>query len=402
VEYHAGRVHRPATLDELRDVVASARRIRALGTGHSFNRLTDSPGELVSLAGLPSTVDIDPARSRATVAAGMRYGELAVRLHEAGYALANLASLPHIGVAGAVSTGTHGSGVGLPGLASAVAAIELVRPDGDLRTVARGDDDFPGSVVGLGALGIVTRLTLDLVPAFEVRQLVHEDLPYGHLDEVLASAYSVSLFTDWRAPRFVQVWRKCRADEPDAWDPPPYWLRGTPADRPRHPVPGLPPEHCTEQLGRPGPWYDRLPHFRLAHTPSSGAELQSEYLVGRPDGTAALAALDRIRGRIAPVLQVCEVRAVAADDLWLSMASDRDSVAFHFTWVPDADAVTPVIEAVEEALDPFAARPHWGKLFRLDPATLAARYERYDDFRALRRRVDPDGTFGNEFLETYL
>jgi len=318
----------------------------------------------------------------------MRYGEVAVRLHEAGYALPNLASLPHIAVAGAVATGTHGSGVRLGSLASAVAAVEIVGPDGSLRTVARGDADFPGSVVGLGALGIVTRLTLDLVPAFEVRQLVYDDVPFGPLDELLGGAYSVSLFTDWRASRFSQVWHKLLPDQPSV-------LVGLAADGPRHPVPGMPPEHCTAQLGQPGPWYDRLPHFRLAYTPSAGNELQSEYLVSTVDGDAALAALDRIRDTIAPVLLVCEVRAVAADDAWLSLAYGRDSVAFHFTWVPDAGRVAPVVTAIEDALEPFAPRPHWGKVYRLDPS---ARYERYGDFRALRRRVDPDGKFGNEYL----
>ncbi len=364
--------------------MANARFIRAVGTGHTFNRLTDSPGDLVSLADLPSTVDIHG--SRATVAAGLRYGEVAVRLYEAGYALPNLASLPHIAVAGAVATGTHGSGVRLGGLATCVAAVELVGPDGSLRTVARGEPDFPGSVVALGAVGIVTRLTLDLVPAFEVRQLVHDDVPFGPLGDLLGSGYSVSLFTDWRASRFTQVWRKLVDDSPFPYPP---------ADGPRHPVPGMPPEHCTGQLGVPGPWYDRLPHFRLGYTPSAGDELQSEYLVSTVDGDAALAALDRIRDTIAPVLLVCEVRAVAADEAWLSMAYRRDSVAFHFTWVPDVDRVAPVVYAIEDALAPFAPRPHWGKVYRLDPA---ARYERYADFRALCRRVDPDGKFGNEYL----
>ena len=400
IEYRAARVHRPESIDELRRIVAAAPRIRALGTGHSFNRFTDSPGELVSLAALPSTVDIRDGR--ATVPAGMRYGDLVVRLDEAGYALAALASLPHISVAGAVATGTHGSGTRTASLSAAVAALDIVGPDGSVRTLARGDADFAGSVVALGALGIVTRLTLDLVPAFAVRQYVYDTLPYGHLDEVLDSAYSVSLFTDWTAPRFTQVWRKCRTDEPDAWATPPEWLRATPADGPRHPVPGQPGATCTEQLGRPGPWYARLPHFRLEFTPSTGAEVQSEYLLPRVHAVDAIGALDRIRDRIAPVLQVCEVRSVARDDLWLSPCYGRETLGLHFTWTPDEDAVTPVVAAVEEALAPYEPRPHWGKLFTLDPATVAARYERYGDFRALRARMDPDGTFGNDLLDAYL
>jgi alditol oxidase len=395
VEYRAVRVHLPESVDELRRLVGGARRVRALGTGHSFNRIADTTGDLVSLAALPSTVDI--GRGAATVPAGMRYGELAVRLHAAGYALPNLASLPHLSVAGAVATGTHGSGTGTGGLGTSVSALELVGPDGTLRTVRRGDPDFPGSVVALGALGIVTRLTLDLVPAYEVAQYVHDDVPYEHLDAALRSGYSVSCFTDWTASRFTQVWRKCRTDLPD-----PGWSVGVPADGPRHPIRGLPGGHCTEQLGRPGPWYARLPHFRLEFTPSHGDELQSEYLLGLADAADALAALDAVRDRLAPVALVSELRAVAADELWLSPGYRRDTLAIHFTWRPEPDAVYPAIAAVEEALAPYAPRPHWGKLARLDPATVAATYDRYDDFRALVHRCDPDGKFGNEFLDAYL
>ena len=392
VTYRAERLYRPESLDELRHLVAGQRRIRALGTGHTFNRLSDSD-VLVSLDRLPSTVDI--AGATATVPAGVRYGELAQRLDAAGYALAALASLPHLCVAGAVATGTHGSGDRTASLSAAVSGLELVGPDGSLHTLTRDDPDFPGYVVGLGALGILTRLTLDLVPTFEVRQYVHDGVPYEQVDAVLASAYSVSAFTDWTGPRFTQVWRKCRTSDP-AWEE-----GGTPADGPRHPVPGLPPGHATEQLGRPGPWYTRLPHFRPEAIPSSGAESQSEWLVARTDVAAALAALDRIRDRITPVVQIAEVRSVAADPLWLSPSYGRDSAAFHFTWVPDDDAVRPVVAAIEEALDPYAPRPHWGKVFGHRPETLAARYPRYADFRALRHRMDPDGTFGNDLLDEY-
>jgi xylitol oxidase len=392
IEYRAGRVHRPSTLDELRRLVGSARRIRALGSGHSFTRLVDSPGDLVSLAGLPSTVDI--VDGRATVGAGMRYGDFVVALDRAGYALANLASLPHISVAGAVATGTHGSGTRNRALSAAVAALELVGPDGSPRWITRQDNDFPGYVVSLGALGIVTRLTLDLVPAFEVRQYVYDAVPYDGLDAVLDSAYSVSAFTDWAAPRLTQVWRKCRTDEPDPGLP-----GATPADGPRHPVAGMPAGHCTEQLGRPGLWYARLPHFRLDFTPSSGAELQSEYLLPREHAVAVVAALDAIRTRMAPVVQACEVRTVASDDAWLSPCSGRDTVAVHFTWVPDESVVRPVVAAVEDALAPYDPRPHWGKVFGLDPARC---YKRLPDFAALRRRVDPEAKFGNELIDTWL
>ncbi|MET8912326.1 FAD-binding protein [Micromonospora sp. NPDC004551] len=395
VTWSARARHEPATLDELRRLVAGADRVRAVGTGHSFNRIGDTAGEQVSVAGLPPTVALDRDRSTVTVAAGLRYGDLATALHAEGYAVANLASLPHISVAGAVATATHGSGPAHGNLATAVAALELVTADGDLLTVDRADPRFAGMVVHLGALGVVTRLTLDVVPAFEVRQYVRLGLPRAALDAALDAAYSVSVFTRWRSPRFDQVWLKQRADQPP---PAADWLDTRAADTPRHPVPGMPAENCTVQLGAPGPWHERLPHFRLGFTPSSGDELQSEWHLARADGAAALAALDPAAERIAAVLQVCELRTVAADRLWLSPNHERDSLAVHFTWLGDPAAVAPVLAEVEERLAPFAPRPHWGKLFDRDPA---AAYPRHDDFRALLREFDPAGKFRTAALDRY-
>ncbi|MFJ6199318.1 FAD-binding protein [Micromonospora sp. NPDC092111] len=399
VRYAARAFYRPTSVDELRRLVAGSDRLRAVGSGHSFNRLGDTTGDLVSLAGLPPTVEIDRERGTVTVAAALRYGDVATRLHAEGLALANLASLPHISVAGAVATGTHGSGDGNRNLAAAVAGLELVTADGDLRTVGRADGDrFAGMVVSLGALGVVTRVTLEVVPTFAVRQYVRQDLPAASLDAAFASAYSVSGFTSWRSSRIDQVWRKQLADRPP---PEQDWLGTTPADRPAHPVPGMDPVNCTPQLGEPGPWHERLPHFRLGFTPSSGDELQSEYHLPRAAAAGALAALDGIRDRIATVLQVCELRTVAADELWLSPNQGRDTLAVHFTWTDDAAAVERVVAEVEARLAPFAPRPHWGKVFTLDPATVAAAYPRYADFTALLTEWDPTGTFRTERLDRY-
>ncbi|WBB71110.1 D-arabinono-1,4-lactone oxidase [Micromonospora sp. WMMD812] len=398
VRYSAQRFHRPASVDELRRLVAGSERIRAVGTGHSFNRLGDTTGDLVTLAGLPPEVTVDRERRTVTVAAALRYGDVATRLHTQGCALANLASLPHISVAGAIATGTHGSGEANGNLATAVAALELVTADGDLLRVDRDadGDTFAGMVVALGALGVVTRVTLDLVPAFDVRQYVQLGLPREELDAAFGSAYSVSLFTDWRSPRIGQVWRKQRADEPA---PPPGWLGTTAADAPQHPVPGMPAENCTPQFGEPGPWHERLPHFRLGFTPSSGDELQSEYHLPRESAVDALAALDPMADRIAAVLQVCELRAVAADGLWLSPNHRRDTLAVHFTWIGDEAAVAPVVAEVERRLAPFAPRPHWGKVFGLDAEAIAAVWPRYADFRALLAELDPAGKFRTDLLD---
>ena len=410
VVYSADRIKQPRTLEELQALVSANERVRALGTGHSFNRIADSCGVLVSTAGLPPVMDVDTDRATVTASSGIRYGELARHLNAAGYALHNLGSLPHISVAGACATATHGSGDAVGNLATAVSALEMVTADGETIALSRdcdpaARDRFRGAVVGLGSLGVVTRLALDVIPAFDVLQYVYDDLPAQRLNtcftEIFASGYSVSVFTDWQRPRHNQLWVKRRAGQDDSWTPEPRWMDAKLADGPRHPVPGRPAASCTQQLGVPGPWHERLPHFRLDFTPSSGEELQSEYLVPRDLGVAALEAVTDLRDRIAPVLQISEIRTVASDHLWMSPSYQRDAVALHFTWIKDTRAVTPVIAAVEERLAPLAARPHWGKLFSTRQQTISALYERYGDFLELLHRHDPAGKFRNDLIDRY-
>ncbi|MFC7532580.1 FAD-binding protein [Actinoplanes sp. GCM10030250] len=394
-------LHRPRSVDEVREIVAAADQLRVLGSGHSFNRLADTDGALLSLADLPRSVEVSPDRSSVRVDGGIRYGELAARLADEGLAVHNMASLPHISVVGAAATATHGSGVRNPNLATAVSGLEIVRADGELVTLDRSSADLAGAVVGLGALGVVTALTLDVVPAFELRQYVYDNLPVsaldGHLDEILEYGYSVSLFTRWTSPDIDMVWLK-RHDPMPAGD----WHGARPADGPRHPVPGMPGTNCTEQGGVPGPWHARLPHFRMEFTPSSGEELQSEWHVSREHARAAIEAVNSMRDRVAAVLQVCEIRTIAADDLWLSPNHGRDSLALHFTWIADTEAVLPVVADLEKALAPLDARPHWGKIFTAAPATLRDLYPRFDDFTALVERFDPAGTFRNPWLAEIL
>ncbi|MFB7554796.1 FAD-binding protein [Streptomyces brevispora] len=405
VTFGARRLCVPRSEAELRETVAASGAVRALGTRHSFNTVADTCGDLVSVAGLPRVVEIDPAAGAVTVSAGLRFGEFADELNGSGFALHNLGSLPHISVAGACATGTHGSGVGNRSLAGAVRALDMVTADGGTVSLRRGDTDFPGAVVSMGALGVVTRLTLDIVPAFDVQQWVYEDLPESRLsggfDEVMSAAYSVSVFTDWRPGPVGQVWLKQRVGSGGVRQAPGEWLGARLADGPRHPIAGMPAGNCTRQQGAAGAWHRRLPHFRLEFTPSNGDELQSEYFVAREDAAAAYEAVARLRDRIAPLLQISEIRTVAGDDLWLSPASGRDSVAFHFTWVPDTAAVAPVLGEIEEALAPFGARPHWGKVFTTAPDVLRTLYGRYPDFEKLMARYDPAGAFRNDFLDRH-
>ncbi|CAM5516272.1 FAD-binding protein [Streptomyces aurantiogriseus] len=401
ITFAAKELHRPGSLDALRSLVTHSARVRVLGSGHSFNEIAEPgpEGVLLSLDALPAEVDVDTAARTVRVGGGVRYAELARRVHAHGLALPNMASLPHISVAGSVATGTHGSGVRNGSLAAAVREVEIVTADGSTVAVGREEERFGGAVTSLGALGVVTALTLDLEPAFEVEQHLFTDLPLEGLDfeTVAGAAYSVSLFTDWRTPGFRQVWLKRRTDQPLADFP---WA--APATEALHPVPGMPAVNCTEQFGVPGPWHERLPHFRAEFTPSSGNELQSEYLLPRERAVDILYAIDGIRETVAPALQTCEVRTVAADEQWLSPAHARDSVAVHFTWIEDTEAVLPVVRELEAALEPFAPRPHWGKVFTVPADAVRERYPRIDDFRSLVRELDPAGTFTNAFLADVL
>ena len=401
--FRGGPLVHPTTVEEVAAVVADAPHVRAIGSRHSFHDLADSPGTLVALDRLDVPTVVDPDARTVTVGAGVRYGELARDLHAAGWALHTMASLPHIAVAGTVATATHGSGDGAPNLSSVVRGLELVGAGGQVRTLGPDDAELAGSVVALGGLGVVTRVTLEVQPTFEVAQEVWLDLPWDaaleRFDAVMGSAYSVSLFTDWTGDAVDQVWRKHRVDAGTLGSD--DVLAGArPADGPVHPVPGQDPAACTQQGGVPGPWHERLPHFRLEFTPSAGAELQSEWLVPREHAVAAITAVRALSAQVSPLLMISEIRSIAGDDLWLSTAHGGDRVGLHFTWQPRRDEVEAVLPVIEEALAPFGARPHWGKLFAGPGAgrTWQDLYPHWDDARALLERHDPQSVFSNDFL----
>lgn len=407
ITYSTGNIHIPATTDAVRDVVKQCNKLRALGSRHSFNRIADSTQNQISLADL-NQIEIDDAARTVTVGAGVKYGQLAPVIDARGFALHNLASLPHITVAGAIATATHGSGLHNGNLATVVRALELVNANGDLVHLARDKDGdaFLGAVVGLGSVGIVTRVTLDMQPTYQVGQTVYQDLSFDqlehNLDSIFGAAYSVSLFTDWQHHRATQVWikRRLAPGENHQWAAEFYGAKR--ATEKLHPVTGHSAESCTEQMGIPGPWYERLPHFKMGFTPSSGRELQTEYLLPREHGYEAIMAVEKLKDRITPHLFVTELRTIAADNLWMSTAYQRDSLAIHFTWKPEWDAVKQILPQVEAQLKPFAPRPHWAKLFTVPPQQLQAEYARLGDFKTLLQRHDPGGKFRNEFIDMNL
>lgn len=400
--YRAHEIVSVRSEEELIEIVNAAHRVRALGTRHSFNDVADSPGVLVETGALAGQPLIDEARCRVSVPSGMSYGTLGQFLQERGWALHNLGSLPHISVAGACATGTHGSGATNQSLAAAVCEIEIITGLGHVVRLDEHDPRFFGAVVALGALGIVTSLTLRVEPTFDVRQDVFIAMPWsdlGQLDEIMRCAYSVSLFTRWEGIVDL-VWTKSRYVDGASPLTMPY-RDALAATRPMSPTDDDP-GNTTDQCGVPGPWNERLPHFRFNRIPSHGEEIQSEYFVAREHGPAALRALERIRDRFAPHLIVSELRYVASDALWLSPAYGRDSLAIHFTWKRHPAEVRRLLAVIEETLQPFDARPHWGKWFAMDASRISVLYERLPDFEALVREFDPNGKFRNDYLSRVL
>jgi len=401
--YGTRNVFEPRNLQEVQEAVKQCDKVRVLGTRHCFNRIADSTDNLISTKNLNSLMNIDPVARKVTVDAGVRYGDFCKQIHDAGFAIHNLASLPHISVAGACATATHGSGVDNGNLATAVSALELVNAKGDVIMLSRDKDpDFYGAVVGLGCLGVVTKITLDLVPAFDVRQDVYLNLPMAqlenHFDEIMSSGYSVSLFYDWQKDAINQVWIKRIVKEGELLRAEPTYFGAALADRNVHPIIELSAENCTDQMGVAGPWYERLPHFKMNFTPSSGEELQAEYFVPREHAVAAIKAVATLRDEIKPVLMITEIRTIDADDFWMSPCYHQPSVAIHFTLKQDVAGVNALLPKIEEQLSPFNVRPHWGKLFTLSPATLKSRYEKFGDFQQLLSLYDPQGKFRNEFM----
>ncbi|WP_417509029.1 D-arabinono-1,4-lactone oxidase [Microbacterium sp.] len=402
--YTAAEVAHPTSVDELRELLAENGLVRLLGTRHCFNDIADSAGVLIALDRMPREIEVNEARDAVRVSSALRYGDIAPDLEAQGLALANLASLPHISVAGAVATGTHGSGDRIGSLASAVRGLTILTVDGEIRRLARGDADFDGAVVSLGALGAVLDVTLDVEPTYQVAQHVFDaprwDAILADFDAVTSAGTSVSIFTTWQRTDVADLlWIKQRMpdERAEARASLAARLQATASDGERHPILGVDPVATSVQRGVAGPWFQRLPHFRLEFTPSAGAEIQSEYLVPRTDALAAISAIRSLADRIAPLLLVNEVRTVAADDLWLSPAYGVDAVALHFTWKPDEAAIRAFLPTLEAAL-PASARPHWGKVATLDGAEVRSRYPRFDDFAALRAEFDPERRLVNGYL----
>lgn len=408
LQYSTSNVFYPNTVEQVQDIVKKCNKLKALGSRHSFNMIADSTENQLSLKELNKVVSIDKASNTVTVEAGVRYGELAPYLHENGYALPNLASLPHISVAGACATATHGSGVRNGNLSTAVSAMEFVDASGDIVTLSKQKDGekFYGAVVGLGGLGIITKLTLDLQPTFNMKQVVYRNLPMSELkdnfDNIQSMGYSVSLFTDWKNKNINEVWIKSRAESGDTTSLAPELYGAKLATQNLHPVEEQSAENVTEQMGIPGPWYERMPHFKLGFTPSTGKELQSEYFVPIEHAYEAMMAIEKLHEKITPHLFISEIRTIHEDNFWMSPCYKKTCVALHTTWKQEVNTVMNLLPLIEQQLAPFNPKPHWAKLFTIPPSILQSRYEKLPDFKQLLNQYDPNAKFRNDFLDKNL
>jgi len=404
IRYLSDNLHEPANTDELKKVIQETDRIKGQGTSHSFNGIDNSTFGFVRVTKMNKVVSLDETNMTVTVQSGIRYGELCKYLESKGFALHNLASLPHISVGGSIATATHGSGDKNGNLSTAVKGLKIMNAAGEEKELK--GDEANAAIVHLGALGIVTEVTLAIQPTFQVRQYVYQYLPMSqlesHFDEIFSSGYSVSLFTDWSKDTINQVWVKKRVSAEDPAEAPAELFGAKAATKDLHPIESISAINCTPQLGVAGPWHERLPHFKLDFTPSAGEELQAEYFVPRKFGYAATPKVYALREQVNPLIQISEVRSIAADNLLMSPMRDQDSIAIHFTWKKDWDGVQKVLPKIEQALGPFNVRPHWGKLFTLDPKVLRSRYQGLSQFRELIAKYDPNGKFRNEFLERNL
>jgi xylitol oxidase len=405
--YSTSNVYYPKNVEDVQEIVKKCAKLRIIGSRHSFSKIADSTEALICLDFLNKLVSLDKVNHTVTVEGGMKYGNLCEYLHENGYALNNLASLPHISIAGSIATATHGSGVSNYSLTSSVVSFELVKADGEVIVISRKDGElFKATVVGLGGFGVVTKVTLELEPTYEIQQDVYTKLPMAALEknfmEIASGAYSVSLFTNWQNKTINEVWFKAKVPKngPKKYAPELYGAKL--ATKKMHPVETQDAEPCTDQLGIPGPWYDRLPHFRMKFNPSTGKELQTEFFIPIEKAYEAIMAIESLNEKISPYVLITEVRMIKGDTDWMSPTYKRDSIGIHFTWKQEWETVQKLIPQVEAVLEPLDPRPHWAKLFSMSPSKLQSKYEKIDEFRALLKKFDPTGKFRNEFMNTYI
>ncbi len=412
------RWHRPRTEDELvavvRRAVEEGLTVKAVGAGHSYSAVACTDGHLLDLSDYDRVLDHDRGTGEVTVQAGIPLWKLADELAARGRALEVLGDINVQSVAGAISTGTHGPGIRYANIASNVTGCRLVDGTGRIVDLRAGDD--PGMLaavrVGLGALGVLSTVTVRTVPAFNLHiaeSAMRLDRLFAQLDELIDTTDHLGLFW-FPGSDVVLVKQRMRTDEParprsrrDAWladvvvDNHVLDLACTVASRfpqvARSIIAGA-------SAKRPHEWVDRSD--RVFCTPRTMRVLEMEYAIAREHFVEAFERLGRLVDRLGTPLPVpVEIRWTKGDDALLSHAHERDSVyvAAHVHHRQPYDQYFAGFEAI---MDDFDGRPHWGKLHFQTAETLAPRYPRWDEFAVARHRLDPDGRFSNPYLDRVL
>lgn len=415
------RVERPRSPEGVQRAVKAAQAqgltVKAVGAGHSFTGIAVAPGVLLELDDMQGLVSADAGSGLVTVLGGTRLHRMPGLLAPYGLAMQNLGDIDRQSIAGAIATGTHGTGKGFGGIATQVRGLTLVTAEGEFLRIdaERNADMLSGAVVGLGALGIVVEVTLQCVPAF----LLHAVDSRVPIDDALETLHERAADADhlefyWHPHTDVALMKtQTRLPESAARHPIPMlrrWVDETVLSN------GVFGAYCAASRIAPAiiPPFNRLAVRLTGHaeyTDRSHRVLvhdravrfrEMEYAIPADDVVPAVQAIRKLIDQRGWRIEFpIEVRFAAADDLWLSTAYGRDSayVAVHRYWRADPRAY---FDAVEQIMLDLGGRPHWGKLHSLDDEQLRARYPRFDDFLALRNRLDPGRLFGNRHLERVL
>ena len=415
------RIEFPRTVEAVqRAVIAAAAQkipIKAVGSGHSFTGIAVAPGVLLDLTDLSGLVSADPARARVTLLAGTRLHHVPALLAPYGLAMENLGDIDRQSISGAISTGTHGTGARFGGIATQIVGATLVTASGELLVVNETENAelLPAVALGLGALGILVEVTVQCVPAFVIHAVEQPEDLGTVLDDLDARVASADHFEFYWFPHTDRAMTKTNTRLPESAPRHPLapvgkWIDDTLVGTGLHQVacgvaktvpatiPGI--NRLSVKL-----WGDREFTDASSHVFATARAVrfrEMEYALPaenvRPAFDAVRALIDERGWRISfPI----EVRFAAADDLWLSTAQGRATgyIAVHRYWREDP---TEYFEAVEQLMLGFGGRPHWGKMHTLDASLLADRYPHFDDFVALRDRLDPDRRFANPYLERVL
>ena len=423
--YYNHTIHYPKTVEEIQHILQYHAKIRVLGSMHSFNNITKLPQEFngvyISMSNMNQVIKCCRGE-RVTIQPGITFGELGEYLHERNFGFHNMASLPHITVGGAISTGTHGAGVFNGNLASHVMQVKLISADGKLRTYRIGQDpEFQHIPVSFGLAGIIVEIELDIVPDYDIQQCIYENLPFNTIKKsdyktAFSSAYSFSIFTQWKNRKFTSIWAKYRlrkgrnGNEESIMIDCPDMNKIKPSSNKVHPLPGGDTSFVSGGIGKnyKEPGYVGLPHFLMEGVPSQGEELQSEYFVSSHMFDVVIEVLFHHfeeNPKLYDLLYVSEMRFVAGDKLTLSPQHVLgSSIGFHFTWKKEFDQVVDALKGIENVLKPYNALPHMGKLFTMTGRELEGKYGQRNlrAFQSFVAPLDPLKKFVNPFLQNLI